>query len=94
MIVKHCPLAALVFVPCLHSGSLGTVRHDYVLTGGPDGFMAHAIALNGALLAVGPDGSLPPMSPAVITTGTATVTLPPLTYGFYVFPDAAAPTCK
>ena len=55
------------------------------------------IALNGKVLQLGPDGSLPAMEPRQIAAPPAgqsrTLTLQPLTFAFAVFPSATASAC-
>jgi hypothetical protein len=50
------------------------------------------IALNGNVLYATPEGGLPDLSPAEITDDTP-VTIGPLSYGLFVFPQANAPAC-
>jgi heparanase 1 len=67
-------------------------RAEYVLTA-PEGDMSSVnIELNGVVLNANPDGSLPSLSPNIVESNTP-MTLPPLSYGFFVFPEAQAPAC-
>jgi hypothetical protein len=67
--------------------------------GTPPTFLTNdAIYLNGALLTVGEDGSLPvypiPGRPVGSGGGGAGLLLPTYSYGFFVLPDAAVPACS
>jgi hypothetical protein len=49
------------------------------------------VELNGVLLARTEDGSLPPLAGRAATKENFVV--PPMSYGFAVYPDAGAPAC-
>lgn len=66
-------------------------RLDYLLTPTPAGLRAPAIALNGVTLRAAADGSIPPMPP--VHANGSVVELPPLSFGFFVFPSAGARAC-
>jgi hypothetical protein len=68
-----------------------TERLDYLLTPTPAGLRAPFLALNGVTLRAAANGSLPPMPP-VLANGSV-VELPPLSFGFFVFPSAGARAC-
>lgn len=74
--------------------SVGDVRGEYILTAGDTalGLASKTLALNGAILSVGPDLSLPAFEPAMSPT-TAPLILPPLSYGFVTYGDVKAPAC-
>jgi heparanase 1 len=77
------------------SGALGALRHDYLLSSGDGTPTSATVALNGAVLGVAPDGSLPPLPPVeVVGPGAPALTLPPLTFGFFVFPNASVAACQ
>ena len=69
--------------------SLGDIRHEYILTAGDAiaGLASSTIRLNDAILTMGNDLLLPPLTPFV-SAGNATLVLPQLSYGFLVFPLA------
>ena len=50
------------------------------------------VKLNGKLLEMGADSSFPVLQPSPVPPGEELV-LPPLTYAFYVVPEARAPAC-
>lgn len=69
-------------------------RDEYRLSppaGDPAGLRSRRIALNGNVLSAQADGSVPALSPVEASAGD--VALEPLTYGFLVFRNAAAPAC-
>ena len=74
---------------------LGDLRYEYVLTAGDAaaGLASKTLALNGAILAMGAQLSLPLMPP-VVAPASAPLVLPPQSYGFVVLPEAAAPACS
>lgn len=74
-------------------GVVGDMRSEYFLTAGNAalGLASKEISLNGAILSVGPDLSLPTMQPTVSPT-TSPLVFPPLSYGFVTI-DARAPAC-
>jgi hypothetical protein len=51
-----------------------------------------SIDLNGKTLFASPTGELPDLSPVEVDDGTA-VSMAPLSYGFFVFPEANAAAC-
>ncbi|ELU03114.1 hypothetical protein CAPTEDRAFT_198298 [Capitella teleta] len=67
---------------------------EYLLTPGDEkGLMSAGIKLNGELLQMVNDHTLPELKPRRRPAGATVVTLPPYTYGFYVLPMANAPAC-
>ncbi len=82
------------------TGALGSVRWQYVLSpvcrggtcGWEEGLSAATVSLNGVPLILLPDLSLPDLSPSITDAGTL-FTAPAGSYGFLVFPGAAAPAC-
>jgi heparanase 1 len=68
----------------------GSVAQVYVLTA--DTLLARDIRLNGELLAMVDETTLPSLEPATVSM-SETLLLPPLSYGFLVFPDAQATAC-
>ena len=74
------------------NGAQPSAHDDYLLTA-PDNVMnSTSILLNGQLLELGPGASLPTFTPNTVDAGTP-ISLPALTYGLFVFKDAAAPAC-
>ena len=68
-------------------------RIEYVFTPPRGDVLSRDTLLNDVLLRVGADGALPPfLDLGRAATGEAFV-VPPLSYGFAVYPDAAAPAC-
>lgn len=78
----------------------GSERHDYVLTAFDTTHIEMSqIYLNGAVLDVAVDGSVPAMEPVVVTPSGGSKSLPPvalprLSYGFFALPGASAVACK
>ncbi len=76
-----------------------TPRLDFALspnsTAGhwPTDVTAEGIRLNGFDIGLLPGGIVPLMPPRVVSDGSQPLTIAPLTYGFAVFPAAAAPAC-
>lgn len=71
-------------------------RIEYVLTADPaaGGLTGHGALLNGARMRVEDDGSLfPGWGEGRRVDGPAPLVVPPLSYGFVVFPDAGAAAC-
>ena len=68
-------------------------RQEYRLTAPGGNVSSTNIELNGVTLVPGPFGQLPPLNPIVVESNTY-ITLDPLSYAFFVFPDAAAPACS
>eukprot|EP00967_Tisochrysis_lutea_P010673 scaffold12202_cov32-Tisochrysis_lutea.AAC.2 len=66
-------------------------RLDFLLTSTDAGLRSPTIALNGVVLRVSANGSLPQMSP--VRVNGSVIELPPLSFGFFVFPSAAARAC-
>lgn len=65
---------------------LGATREVYHLTA--DELLSPTVQLNGVVLQVEPDGTLPPMEPVVHTQA---VTLAPRSYGYVRLPEATCP---
>jgi len=64
----------------------------YILTpGDSDGLLSRYVNLNGARLSLVSDSELPDLIPD--SSNSTTVELPPLTFGFFVFPTAYLPAC-
>jgi len=67
-------------------------RIEFVLTSATGNVLARDVKLNGATLALNANGDVPKM---VGKNGTALqFVVPPQSYGFAVYPDAAAPACS
>jgi len=64
-----------------------------ILRLGADGLPARDVRLGGALLEALPDGSPPPIPTVEPPAGDGSVTLPPLSVAFVLFPRAAAAAC-
>jgi heparanase len=77
------------------TGSLAAQRIDaYLLEAdGPDGVLSKWVKLNGKRLQMPSDILMPDINPSKLPPG-AKVVLPPLTFGFFVFPDANAGICQ
>ncbi|KAI0234960.1 hypothetical protein LSAT2_014658 [Lamellibrachia satsuma] len=68
-------------------------KHQYLLTpSGPDGLKSRCVNLNGRKLEMIDDRTLPPLAPKQLTPDEVP-TLPPLTFAFFVIPDAKASAC-
>lgn len=78
----------------LHTAaSASAVRYEYHLTAGADGLGGTATTLNGQLLRMGADFTLPKLPTR--TAGTSdSVVLAPASVAFIVLPDANAAACK
>ena len=68
-------------------------RIEYVFTPPSGDVLSRDTMLNGVLLRVGTDGALPPFQDMGRTATGEAFVVPPLSYGFAVYPDAAAPAC-
>ena len=68
-------------------------RLEYQLTAPGGDVSSQQIELNGVVLTAQPDGSLPALTPIAVDDG-APITMYPLSYGFFVFPQANAPACQ
>lgn len=77
------------------TGSLAAQRIDaYLLEpDGPDGVLSKWVKMNGKRLQMPSDIQMPDLNPSKLPSG-AKVVLPPLTFGFFVFPDANAGICQ
>ena len=76
----------------------GGMRSDFVFTsaGGPDvlgQLSSHQVLLNGKLLLADDQHGIPPLNP-VVSPADAPLLLPPLSYAFSVYHDAAAAACS
>ncbi len=69
-----------------------TPRLEYQLTAPGGNMSSLSIDLNGKTLFASPTGELPDLSPVEVDDGTA-VSMAPLSYGFFVFPEANAAAC-
>jgi hypothetical protein len=71
-------------------------RVEFILTPPGGNATADGVELNGGPWAVGPDGALPalPVPGHAVSDPTVPLALPPLSYGFVVLADAAAPACE
>ena len=56
-------------------------------------FNSRHVNLNGKLLKMVDDSTFPELLPRPLPVGSA-ITLPPMTYGFYVIKDANAAVCR
>nr|XP_048713236.1 inactive heparanase-2 isoform X1 [Caretta caretta] len=77
---------------------VGTLRdkivHQYLLQPhGKDGLHARSVQLNGQLLAMADDGTLPELKPRPLRAGR-TLVIPPLTMSFYVVKNVNALACR
>jgi heparanase len=70
----------------------GKERQEYILTS-PGAINGSVSYLNGAPLRLTASGDYPPLEPRVVVNGQEELVIPPLTYGFVVFPDAEAKAC-
>ena len=68
-------------------------RIEYVFTPPRGDVLSRDTLLNRVLLKVGADGALPPFQDLGRTATGEAFVVPPLSYGFAVYPDAAAPAC-
>jgi hypothetical protein len=80
-----------------HKGAAG-MRSDFIFTsaGGPDvlsQLSSHQVLLNGKLLQADEVHGIPPLNPST-SPADAPLVLPPLSYGFVVYHDAAAAACS
>jgi len=74
-------------------GSSGR-RDDYLLTS-PGSINGTISYLNNNPLQLTPNGDYPEISPVEIVDAAATpLVIPPQSYGFFVFPDAALAACN
>jgi heparanase 1 len=76
----------------------GGMRSDFIFTsaGGPDvlgQLSSHQVLLNGELLQADEEHGIPPLNPT-ISSADAPLLLPPLSYAFSVYHDAAAAACS
>ena len=76
----------------------GGMRSDFIFTsaGGPDvldQLSSHEVLLNGKLLQADDQHGIPPLNP-VVSPDDAPLLLPPLSYAFSVYHDAAAAACS
>ena len=76
----------------------GGMRSDFIFTsaGGPDvldQLSSHEVLLNGKLLQADDQHGIPPLNP-VVSPEDAPLLLPPLSYAFSVYHDAAAAACS
>jgi hypothetical protein len=55
---------------------------------------SRVVSLNGVPLAVGTDGSLPPMPPKTVTSAAEQWVVAPTSIGFYVFPSVKLAACS
>jgi len=86
----------------LPSGTLGNTREDYVMSvpgdpwaAYPGGIYGKQVTLNGNLLALDSSGNLPSLKPAQYTgSSPQTITMNPVTYAFFVYPNAQLALCK
>jgi len=89
----------------LTSGSLGNAREDYLLTAPPQNktddypvpqnIYEKVVQLNGKTLNFTVGGKLPAIAPVQSTASDKSViTMPPYSYGFYVYPNANFAICK
>ena len=74
------------------------MRSDFIFTsaGGPDvldQLLSHRVLLNGNLLQADDEHGIPPLNP-VVRPSDALLLLPPLSYAFTVYHDAAAAACS
>ena len=69
-------------------------RLEFVLTAPAGDVLSDASELNGVALAAAPDGTFAWPLPGRPALPAPTVTLPPLSLGFFVFADARAPACE
>uniref|UniRef100_A0A8C0JF86 Heparanase 2 (inactive) n=1 Tax=Chelonoidis abingdonii TaxID=106734 RepID=A0A8C0JF86_CHEAB len=68
--------------------------HQYLLQPhGTDGLHARSVQLNGQLLAMADDGTLPELKPRPLRAGR-TLVIPPLTMSFYVVKNVNALACR
>ena len=66
-------------------------RYDYLVTSGSGGLSSRAVMLNGGELRANSDGSIPPLEGE--PRAGRVVRLPPLSYGFFVWPEARNSAC-
>jgi len=64
-------------------------REEYIFTAE---LQSYVVNLNGRSLYINPDGSLPDLSPHSVASGD--IVLPKYSYGYIVFPQAAAKACN
>jgi len=74
------------------------MRSDFIFTsaGGPDvldQLLSHHVLLNGNILQADDEHGIPPLNP-VVCPSDALLLLPPLSYAFTVYHDAAAAACS
>jgi heparanase len=74
------------------------MRSDFIFTsaGGPDvlsQLSSHRVLLNGKLLQADEEHGIPPLNP-IVSPADAPLLLPPLSYAFFVYHDAAAVACS
>jgi heparanase 1 len=73
-------------------GFAASPRLEYQLTAPEDNMASQNINLNGKTLFASEAGGLPDLSPVAVDDSSS-VTMGPLSYGFFIFPDANAPAC-
>ena len=77
----------------LQEGFSMSPRLEYQLTA-PDNNMSSAqIELNGHVLAAEPNGDLPDLNGSLIQSNEP-ITMAPLSYGLFLFPDAKSSACE
>jgi heparanase len=72
------------------------VIHVYLLTpddDDPDGILSKWIQLNGERLVMPSENTMPDLKPVILPAGSP-LKLPPLTLGYFVFPDAGIELCS
>ncbi len=69
----------------------GVPRDEYILTAVAGDLSASAIQLNGVKLTYTSGGHMSPIVPRHVTDPTTPLLLPPHSYGFVVYPEAANP---
>lgn len=67
--------------------------HEEIAATGPANVFTKLVDLNGQLLALGPDDSLPSWAPASLPAGAAQIRVPPAAVGWAVLRGAAADAC-
>ena len=72
----------------LTSGTLGGSRLEYRMEPGPGGQLEDGVQLNGALLTMSDDSTLPSMPGKAVTAAPGTFQVAARTYGVMVFPQA------
>lgn len=85
---KHDPV-----VLKLTDGLQGKEVEEYLLTTGDSDLTSQTVRLNGKVLKLVDDRTLPDLLP-VIVPGDQPLILPPLSFGLYVIPEASARACR